>query len=258
MRQLLCTGVIALLVAACGVKEKKEEVKQQITFFMKTFKKESGSGCTADSLACASYEVEYPVFSGLDSAVVKQIHKQITAMVSMGNPEMEGKPMDSIAADFFAGFEEFGNEMEGEVMGWYYGATATVEVLTDSLISISVQDEYFTGGAHGGSGVYYININPKKGVPFTLTHFFKDGYQEPLTKLAEAAFRKERELDSTTSFSENGFEFPDDKFQLNENYGFTKEGIVFFYNSYEVAPYVLGPTSITVPYTSIQEWIKSH
>lgn len=257
MIRLLCSiGVVALLFTSCTVKEKKEEVKQQITFEMKTFRKESATGCVSDSIACASYEVEYPVFTGLDSAVANKIHQQITAMVSMGNPEMEGKPMDSVAADFIAGFEEFGNEMEGEVMGWYYGATATVEVLTDSLISISVQDEYFTGGAHGGNGVYYLNINPKTGAEFKLDNFLKEGYKQPLTKLAEGLFRKERELADTTSFSENGFEFPEDQFQLNENYGFTKDGIVFYYNSYEVAPYVLGPTQVTIPYTLVSEWIR--
>lgn len=256
MRKLLCVGVFALLFISCDVKEKKGEVSQQITFEMKTFKQESGSGCIGDSIVCASYEVAYPVFSGLDSAVANKIHQQITAMVSMGNPEMEGKPMDSIAADFFAGFEQFGAEMEGEVMGWYYGATATVEVLTDSLISISVQDEYFTGGAHGGSGVYYFNINPKTGAEFTLDNFFKEGYKQPLTSLAEGLFRKERELADTASFSENGFEFPEDQFQLNQNYGFTKEGIVFYYNNYEVGPYVLGPTQVMVSYTILQDWIR--
>lgn len=256
MRQLLCFGVFVLLLGSCAVKEKPEEVKQQVTFEMKVFKRESATGCVSDSIACASYEVEYPVFTGLDSAVAHKIHQQITAMVSMGNPEMEDKPMDSIAADFIAGFEEFGAEMEGEVMGWYYGATAKVEVLTDSLISISVQDEYFTGGAHGGSGVYYFNINPHTGAEFTLDNFLKEGHKQPLTTIAEGLFRKERELADTASFSENGFEFPEDQFQLNQNYGFTKEGIVFYYNNYEVGPYVLGPTQVIIPYTSLSEWIK--
>jgi hypothetical protein len=131
-----------------------------------------------------------------------------------------------------------------------------VEVLTDSLLSLSVNDEYYTGGAHGGAGVYFINIDPRTGEEFTLDNFFKPGYSQALTNLGNKVFRQTRQLADTSSLSENYFEFPEDRFQLNENYGFKEEGVVFFYNSYEIAPYAAGPTEIIIPYKDLKEWIK--
>ena len=78
----------------------------------------------------------------------------------------------------------------------------------------------------------------------------------PLMKEAEKEFRKVRELSDTASFISHGFEFEDDRFSLTENYGFAPEGIVFVYNSYDVAAYAIGPTQIIVPYEGLREWLK--
>jgi hypothetical protein len=77
-----------------------------------------------------------------------------------------------------------------------------------------------------------------------------------LTKIAEQIFRKVKEIPDTASLNENYFEFPDDTFQLNKNYGFKKEGIVFYYNNYEIAPYAAGPTDVVIAYEHLKEWLK--
>ena len=127
---------------------------------------------------------------------------------------------------------------------------------SDTLISITVAQDYYTGGAHGGAETYFINVNPKTGAEFTLDNLFKTGYQEALTNAGEQIFRKVHELPDTASLNENYYEFPDDKFQLNQNYGFRKDGIVFYYNNYEIAPYAAGPTEVVIPYESVRTWIK--
>jgi hypothetical protein len=86
--------------------------------------------------------------------------------------------------------------------------------------------------------------------------FLKEGYEEKLTQLGEKAFRKERALTDTASLQKNYFEFPANKFTLNQNYGFTKEGIVFYYNSYEIAAYAAGPTEVIIPYEEIKGWLR--
>jgi hypothetical protein len=89
-----------------------------------------------------------------------------------------------------------------------------------------------------------------------LDNFFKPGYNDVLTNLGNKIFRQARQLADTASLSDNYFEFPEDKFQLNKNYGFKKEGIVFFYNSYEIAPYAAGPTEVVIPYEELKEWVR--
>jgi hypothetical protein len=129
-------------------------------------------------------------------------------------------------------------------------------MLTDSLLSLSIREAYYTGGAHGGHGTFFISIAPSTGASFTLDDFMKIGYLEPLTQLGENAFRQVRAIADTASLEESGFEFPDNSFQLNKNYGFKNEGIVFCYNSYEIAPYASGPTEILIPYDALADWIR--
>jgi hypothetical protein len=239
---------------SCGTKT--EEKVTPVSFQTKTLRLESQGGCKSDTLQCAYFEVTYPEFSGLDPGVQKVVEKKIDAAVSMGNPESQGRTMKEIGEIFIKDFEDFKTEIPDAFGGWHYTAKANVEVLVDSLLSLSVNDEYYTGGAHGGSGVYFININPKTGQEFTLENLLKPNYNEALTSIGNKIFRETRQLADTASLSDHYFEFPENKFELNKNYGFKKEGIVFFYNSYEIAPYAAGPTEVLIPYSELEEWMK--
>ncbi|HTF19323.1 MAG TPA: RsiV family protein [Chryseolinea sp.] len=254
MKRLLIFSLGSLLLYCC---QQKEEAKAPvITYELANFRIESEGGCRADSTRCASYEVSYPVFKDLDSAVVQILTKRIDASVSMGNPEAQGESMQAIGKKFVNDFDDFKKEMPDYGMGWYYEARVEVEVLTDTLLSLSVTEEYFTGGAHGGHGTYFINIKPKTGSEFTLENFFKPDYSEELRRLADRFFRRGHELADTASLQENMFEFPGDRFELNQNYGFTPEGLMFYYNSYEIAAYAAGPSAVLIPYDSLKPLMK--
>jgi hypothetical protein len=247
---------LSIIVFSCDTK--KETRETPVAFDLKTFRVESAGGCKADTLPCAYYEVTYPDFTGLDSMVIKRINQQIDASVSMGNPEAQGQTMKQIGQGFIQDYDDFKSEIPEAFGGWHYKAKVNVEVLTDTLLSLSVNDEYYTGGAHGGAGVYFINLNPKTGKDFTLENLLKPGYKEVLTDLGNKSFRKVREIPDTASLNENYFEFPENRFELNKNYGFRKDGIVFFYNSYEIAPYAAGPTEVIIPYEDLKDWIKAN
>ena len=254
MTRLLIFLAGSILLLCC---QKKEEAPAPaFTYELANFRVESEGGCRADSSRCASYEVSYPLFKGLDSAVVKSLMQQIDASVSMGNPEAQGESMETIGKKFVSDFDEFREEMPDYGMGWYYEARVDVEILTDTLLSLSVKEEYFTGGAHGGHGTYFININPRTGAEFTLANYFKPQFEEPLRQIGDRMFRREHEIADTASLQENMFEFADDRFHLNDNYGFTRDGLVFYYNNYEIAAYAAGPTEVRISYDSLKELMR--
>lgn len=245
---------IAFLFYACvNITDKN---KSSVSYETKNFRIESSGGCTSDTMQCAYYEVNYPEFRGLDTSVAESLGKRLDAIVSMGNPEAEGQSMREIGEGFIQDYVNFRNEIPDATGGWYYQADIRAEILIDTLISLTSVEEYFTGGAHGGHGTYFINIDPRTGADFTLSNLLKPGYEESLRKLGEKSFRKVRELPDTASLIENYFEFPDDNFALNQNYGFTKSGIVFYFNNYEIAPYAAGPTEVVIPYEAIREWLR--
>ncbi|HYF69394.1 MAG TPA: DUF3298 domain-containing protein [Ohtaekwangia sp.] len=227
-----------------------------ITYEKKTFLLESVPGCREEQ-ACARYEVIYPVFSGLDTTVARTLQRAIELNVAMGDPDAADKSLEEIGKDFISGYREFSTAMQESGPGWYYQADVDVLLSVDTLLSLIIEEEHYTGGAHGGAATYFININPKKGMQVTLPDIFKTGYEDPLNAIGERLFRKERQLSDTASFRYNDFEFPDDQFKLNLNFGFTEQGIVFVFNSYEVAPYAIGPTKILIPYGKIQDWLNT-
>ena len=254
MKKLIFFVVFPLVFYTC--RTKTEEKKTPVSYEMKNFRVESAGGCITDTVQCAYYEVSYPEFTGLDTAVERTLKQRVDASISMGNPEAEGQTMKQIGEGFIKDYEDFKNDIPDAAGGWHYSGKVKVEILTDTLMSLSLQEEYYTGGAHGGHGTYFINAIPSTGAEFTLDNLLKEGYEEALTKLGEKVFRQVREIQDTASLNENNFEFPDDKFQLNKNYGFKKEGIVFFYNSYEIAAFATGPTELLIPYERVREWMK--
>lgn len=245
--------VLSIVFYSCS---RETEKTTPVSFEMKTFRAESKGGCKSDTLQCAYFEVIFPEFSGLDTGVVSIIKRRMDAAVSLGNPESQGHSMEQIGQIFIQDYDDFKSEIPEAFGGWHYTAKISVEVLTDTLLSLSVNDEYYTGGAHGGSGVYFINLSPKTGDEFTLDNFLKPDYNEELTNLGNSIFRQTRALADTASLSESYFEFPENRFELNKNYGFKKEGIVFFYNNYEIAPYAAGPTEVLIPYEDLRDLIK--
>jgi hypothetical protein len=253
LKHFVLVATVAL-AAACSVKETTKV--SSLPFEQKTFSQQS-SHCGVDSAVCARYEVSYPVFDGLDTATLHLIESEINRYVSMGNPNAEGWNMEQIATDFIKGYEDFTlKNPELSTGEWYYKANVKPEIISDTLISLSVTDEYFTGGAHGGAGTYFINVSPATKKQYTLDDLLKSGYEDTLLKEAEKEFREVRNLADTASFTNNGFEFTENQFELTPNYGFVPEGVIFVYNSYEVAAYAVGPTQIIVPYERLKDWLK--
>lgn len=239
-------GLMSL--AACSSWQREEAVA---AYTFDTFRVESEQGCAADTMACAFFEVTYPVFDRLPESVQKQVRSAINDIITG-----EEATIDAAGKKFVDDFEQFNAEMPEYGIGWYYKAGVNVLTYTDSLLSMQVESEAFTGGAHGAHLVRYVNVDPKSGAPYELEDFLKVGYEDHLRAVAEEAFRKARDIAPDVSFEEAGFSFPDNRFALTDNFGFKPEGIVFFYNDYEVAAYAVGPTEILIPYEELAGWIK--
>ena len=125
-----------------------------------------------------------------------------------------------------------------------------------SIVSFQSEFYHFTGVAHGMTGVYFANFNSQNGKRLMLSDLLIAGYEHELNKVAEKIFRKVRELKSEDNLEEAGFWFEGNKFSLNDNFGIKTDGLVFFFNSYEIAPYAMGPTEILIPYKGIKNLVK--
>jgi len=252
MRIYLLSIVVVGVLGSCSQLAKKEETT--VNFEMKSFHTES-ENCKTDSTSCATFDVTYPEFTQLDTTVRAVFYEQLTGIVTNGE-EGATQSIEEEGKNFVEDFARVKSDMPDLAMAWYFKSTSNVLIASDTLISVQVDVDSFMGGAHGMFTTSFINLDSKNGAPYLIDRFLKPGYQDFLNELGEEEFRKEQELADTTSLEWAGFSFPENRFRLNENYSFRKEGIVFFYNSYEVGPYSMGSTEIIIPYEKLTGWFK--
>ncbi len=139
-----------------------------------------------------------------------------------------------------------------------YGLERNIKVETDTLGIFTMEFfEYtFFGGAHPNSSTTYSNINLADGKEITLDELFIEGFENEINKIGEQVFRQQKELKSDEDLNEAGFWFEENKFGLNKNFAITADGIKFFFNSYEIAPYGFGTTEIIINYSDLTSIIK--
>jgi len=248
-KQVLGSSLVTFMIAVAGCSQLKEQ--PVVDFVMKDYKAESTPGCKGDSV-CALFEIQYPDFLGLDSNVRKSINDRVYYILN-GSTE-QPKSLESMGTDFISDFNGFVKEMPGFDLGWYFHGQVKVLISSDTLISLQVDTESFTGGAHASYTTNFVNIEPKTGTAFLLDAMLRPGFREELNRLGEEDFRSQVDLGERDSLALP--ELLEGSFELNDNYGFRKEGVVFYFNSYELGSFLDGPVEILIPYEKLQDWIK--
>ena len=118
------------------------------------------------------------------------------------------------------------------------------------MITIAVDSYTFSGGAHGNSTITLLNFDPNTGNLYQQDNLFNS--TKDFIQLVESAFKSE--IKSKNKNEEDYF-FGQD-FKLPENVGFSDEGVIFLYNTYELASYAQGITEFTIPYSEISKYLK--
>jgi len=231
-------------------------VTGDIPYDMREFKKQYGS-CPTREEDCASVMIRYPEFISKESGhafepVDEEIRDYLLAPVYEGT---EPADFDELADSFIEAYRQIQKDFPDYEFGWTLDREASVIFAASPVLCIALKEVSFTGGAHPNSKQIFWNFDVSKGVRIGLGDILKQGYEGRLTAVAEARFREARGVEEDASFSEAGFRFDGDAFKLNENFGITGEGLVFYFNDYEIGPHAMGPTVFTVPYSEISTLI---
>ena len=95
-------------------------------------------------------------------------------------------------------------------------------------------------------------MDVKTGNLLTPEALFVKNYISKLTKIAEKKFFKLKGLKPGTSLNDEGYSFKNNRFHLTDNFAVLNEGILFYYNTYEIGPYALGTTEVLIPYGELK------
>lgn len=255
------------LLSACGSDTKKVK-ENDIRFDTMALKEsyhikniETNPGCSLQINFV--FPVEYQ-----NQQVLKAVQQQFVGAF-LGDDYMQSSPREAVnqyaenylndfkkrETDFESDVEEHGSEPNDE---WY----SSYEILSDSiyynqndLLSMVVSKEYDTGGAHNAH--HYTNrvIDLKTGERVTEAAVFIEDYQDDLAKIIVDAIALYNNVDKASDLENISF-FNVNEIYPNKNFYVDEVGITYTFNEYEIAAYVVGATSVRIPYEKIRHLLR--
>ena len=256
MKKQIALVMLALAAASalgCG-RDSVVTKPSSVNYEMRTFRK-SLPGCPAEKDSnCVVVEVEYPEITSTGQPAVKDKINQVLLSAILAPIEKKGQifTVEDLAQQVIGAYQEIRQKSPDYTRPWVLRRTARVQHQTGVLLSVIFQEETQTGAGNPNSTLMYVNFWTASGEPVLLQDILVQGSEEKLLKSAEAHFRRLKKLGPADSLTKAGFWFDNDKFRLSQNYGFGKDAITFYYNAFEIAPYAMGSTSLSIPYAELQ------
>ncbi len=135
-------------------------------------------------------------------------------------------------------------------------------LLSDKKIYVYGVERYVNmGGAHGLETRNYFNFDLKTGDLIKEKDLFKANYQFELTELIKKRIVEESKEYKDQKNSEPIIDLEDtdywtDSIKANGNFYITDEGINYVFNPYEIAPYYIGQTEVSLPFNRLKNLLK--
>lgn len=258
MKSLTMISSFSLLVLFFTGCSNDEIESAKIKYGMAKFERKFGD-CDSTQTPCAALLFEYPqIKNAMSSAVNDNISNFILGeFLDTYGGRNEFKSLDQMADSFFKDHQTISSEFPETRQSWEIQGTASVIYNDNFIVSVRTDIYSYTGGAHPNSQTNYANFNSKNGKRIFLADVLRENYKSDLNSIAEKTFRENNKLTAEQSPDEAGYWFFDNQFALNENFGIKTDGLVFYFNSYEIAPYSMGPTEVFISYSDIKNLIKS-
>lgn len=210
--------------------------------------------------------ISYPV-SG-DKELIDWLNKELSKVVlgldynNTTPDDVLNKTVETTKQAYIEEVKEFydedlkkvANGTATEVGSWYnyeVNISASPTLYKGNLLNYLLTAYHYTGGAHGITNIIYfpIDLEAKKIIKYA--DLFKADDDKALTKLIIEQIKIDNE---TTNLNESGFWV--DEIKPSKNFGISEQGILFFYNQYEIAPYAMGPIEVLIPYSKLKGLIN--
>ncbi|MBP1840368.1 DUF3298 and DUF4163 domain-containing protein [Formosa algae] len=149
--------------------------------------------------------------------------------------------------NFNTEYINFKNQFPESVQEWEAQIDGEVMFKSPDIISISLSSYTNTGGAHGVLVITFLNFNAHTGELITTDKLFKN--TEEFISFANPYFNEE------ISEKEDMYMDPEN-FILPQNIGYSPDGLILLYNTYEIAPYAAGITEFVIPFSEANSYLN--
>ncbi|HOV13945.1 MAG TPA: DUF3298 domain-containing protein [Spirochaetota bacterium] len=253
-KNIFCLLLVIILIWSCKNNSTTLKKNKDIKFETINIEKNFNPDSTEDS---TNFIISYVKISDFGKKnIADLINKDILKLILTDEDGSLYQTTDELINSFFNGYKSFMGEFPEISIPWATEKKVSVISALNNTICIGYNVYYSTGGAHPNYYTNYYNYNIVTGNILTLKDIVINDKMDSLLKIAESKFRIIKEIPDGEEYETIGFTFPDGVFYLSNNFYFTEDKIVFYYNTYEIAPYVLGPTEIEIDLKDLKEIIN--
>lgn len=244
MKKFLTLTILMILLVSC---------KNELTFKEVHFEKKSSLPCKEN---CPEVTVTIPVASNVP-IVADSINKKVFAVVKeiiyFGEKPYTSTDYQGLLDSFIGSYDEMKTKYPKEIFGWEGKLEGKVAYHTDSILNIKIEHYTFTGGAHGYSGIRSLLFDPKTGKHIPNEFLFRNINQ--FKAFAEKKFRAKYKIPADQNINATGLMFESDKFELPMSFFYQENGLLLYYNTYEVASYADGPKELLLSYEELKPYL---
>ena len=210
-----------------------------------------------------NYDIELPV-AGFSKAAIAQMRREIRKVcLGEGYTDFSGS-LDELKKDiievhqeeYVTANQELLKELEIEedealTLNWSSDVTGSFGEVYGDYINYKIEGYQYFGGAHGLSHQGAIVLDKKTGKAVPHETFTQGISRERLMELLD-----EYKCDKLAEEIGNDFDpkevFYVDAIEPSELFSVGEEGITFYYDPYELAPYVFGGIEIRIPWAALK------
>lgn len=259
----MLTGMMAwgfpllLSLISCSEKSSSELTLQQATLHKQVTltNEENAPHCEIDM------KLHYVTANGKGAAAAKAINDTIIDRLFFMQQLTVQEAIDSFANQYSRDYvsnllplyQE--NKAKNEQFPWYecyYNMSSDTRQDKSGTLNYIVELEYFEGGAHGVNQKLAMNFDTNTGQLLTLNDLLVPGYEKRLNDLLLKALMEKTKAANTEQLNEMGYLVATEIY-APENYIVGKDSITFIYNPYEIAPYAMGKTELSLGYDELKE-----
>lgn len=209
---------------------------------------------------CAEFSISYPVFSGGDSLSTQALNKSVQGYLLSavgGNSELPFKQaLDSAGLQFIQMYLDDVKDIPEMPGGYSTEITHKVSLLNAKVVTIALDGYSFTGGAHPNPFGLLVSYDLSKGAkPLEILDLVSD--TNALRPILETGYKLSKGLKASDPLDQVIYS-EIKQLTMPVNVGVAAEGIRFFYNAYEVAPYAVGPSDILLTWEQLGTLADKH